>query len=105
VDDDESEDDSVTGLTSDQMHSTSHQEGKDGAGGREQADLEAEQAKQLIKIFHAETSRILSDGLMGEESHDDVANEYVVQIATYNTELRPSGWAHHKVIKAVGTME
>ena len=36
-------------------------------------DLEVEEVKHLIKIFHAETSRILNEGLLGDESPEDVA--------------------------------
>jgi len=63
--DNEYDDYSDTRWTSDQMPSTSHQEGEDGASWREQViALGVEEAKQLIKIFQAETSCILSDRLM-----------------------------------------
>ena len=71
VDEDEYDDDSDTRRTSDQMPSTSHQEGEDGASRQEQViDLEVEEAKQLIKIFHAETQHILSNGSPSDSLHE-----------------------------------
>ena len=103
--DDEYEEDSGTARMDDPLHSTSHQEGEDGASGREQAQLEVEQAKQLIKIFHTQTLHIVSDGLMGEQSPEDIASEYVAQIKAYYAEMRASGWANHQVIKTSGFLQ
>jgi len=45
--------------------------------GEQEDNLEVEQANCLIKVFHAETSRILNEGLLGDMSPEKVANDYV----------------------------
>ena len=64
-----------------------------------------EQANCLIAMFHAETSRIVNEGLLGDMTPEEIAIDYVNQITGYHTELRSTGWHDHKLIKAAGIME
>ena len=43
--------------------------------------------------------------MMGEQSPDDVAHDYVAQIAQFHAELRVSGWADHEFIQALSIMQ
>ena len=71
----------------------------------EQAEaLKVEEVKYLIKVFHTETSSIVKEGLMEDISPEQIALDYVAQIATYHNELRVSGWDVHPAIQKAGIM-
>ena len=104
--DDEYEDTEV-GDTRDQVPDTSPPSGEGVIDEREeQVDvLEVDQANCLIKMFHDRTSRIVEEGMLDDRTPEDIAIDYVNQIADYHNELRSTGWHDHKLIKAAGIME
>ena len=61
------------------MPDTSAQGGEGVIDEREEQEvaLEVEQANCLIAMFHAETSRIVNEGLLGDMTSEEIAIDYV----------------------------
>jgi len=104
--DDENEE-TESGDTRDQEPDATPPSGAGVCGERDeqQEALEVEQAKVMAKMFHDQLAHILEEGLMSDRAPDEIAVDYVNQIAAYHEELRSNGWHDHKVIKEAGIME
>ena len=64
-----------------------------------------ENAAYLMKRFHAHTSQIVRDRLMGEQPAEEVVHEYVAHIRVFHDEPRQSGWAENEVIKNASILQ